>query len=113
MSYYKIFATKGKRYMTENKEFYKKLKDLMIPIAFQSFMMAAVSAGDSAMLGFVDEKAMAAVALAGNIQFVENLFLGSLVCGGTILTAQYWGKCDKNTVERFFGLILKYAIVIA
>lgn len=99
--------------MTENKEFYKKLKDLMIPIAFQSFMMAAVSAGDSAMLGFVDEKAMAAVALAGNIQFVENLFLSSLVCGGTILTAQYWGKGDKNTVGRFFGLILKYAIVIA
>lgn len=85
----------------------------MIPIAFQSFMMAAVSAGDSAMLGFVDEKAMAAVALAGNIQFVENLFLSFLVFGGTILTAQYWGKGDKNTVGRFFGLILKYAIVIA
>lgn len=99
--------------MFKDKEFYKKLRELMIPIAFQSFMLAAVSAGDSAMLGFVDENAMAAVSLAGNIQFVENLFLAAVVCGATILTAQYWGKGDKSMVERIFGLILRYALVIS
>lgn len=97
----------------KDKAFYQKLRELMIPIAFQSFMLAAVSAGDSAMLGFVDENAMAAVSLAGNIQFVENLFLGAVVCGATILTAQYWGKSDKGMVERIFGLILRYALVIS
>lgn len=101
------------RLMNRDKEFYKKLRGLMIPIAFQNFMLAAVSAGDSAMLGFVDENAMAAVSLAGNIQFVENLFLSAIVCGGTIMTAQYWGKGDKNTVGRLFGLILRYAIVVS
>lgn len=85
----------------------------MIPIAFQNFMLAAVSAGDSAMLGFVDENAMSAVSLASNVQFVENLFLSAVVAGGTIMTAQYWGKKDKNTVERLFGLILRYALVIS
>ena len=97
----------------KDREFYKKLRELMLPIAFQSFMLAAVSAGDSAMLGFVDENAMAAVSLAGNIQFVENLFLAAVVCGATILTAQYWGKGDKGMVERIFGLILRYALVIS
>lgn len=97
----------------EKKEFYTKLRGLMIPIAFQNFMLAAVSAGDSAMLGFVDENAMAAVSLAGNIQFVENLFLGALICGATILTAQYWGNKDKGTVERLFGLTLRYSVVIS
>ena len=96
-----------------DKEFYSQLKKLMIPIAFQSFMLAAVSAGDSAMLGFVDQNAMAAVSLAGNIQFVQNLFLAAVVCGATILTAQYWGKGDKAMVERIFGLSLKYALVIS
>lgn len=99
--------------MFKDKEFYKKLRELLIPIAFQSFMLAAVSAGDSAMLGFVDENAMAAVSLAGNIQFVENLFLAAVVCGATILSAQYWGKGDKGMVERIFGLILRYALVIS
>lgn len=99
--------------MTKDKEFKKKLRGLMIPIAFQNLMLAAVSAGDSAMLGFVDESAMSAVSLAGNIQFVENLFLSAVVAGGTIMTAQYWGKKDKNTVERLFGLILRYGLVIS
>ena len=99
--------------MVKDKEFYKNLRGLMIPLAFQNFMLAAVSAGDSAMLGFIDEKAMAAVSLAGNIQFVENLFLSAIVCGGTIMTAQYWGKKDKNTIERLFGLILRYATVVS
>lgn len=96
-----------------DKAFYAQLRSLMIPIALQSFMLAAVSAGDSAMLGFVDENAMAAVSLASNIQFVENLFLAAVVCGATILTAQYWGKGDKGTVARIFGLILRYALVIS
>ena len=96
-----------------DKEFYKKLLELMIPIALQNLMLAAVSAGDAAMLGFVNESAMAAVSLAGNIQFVENLFLGGVVCGATILTAQYWGKGDSSAVERIFGLAMKYALVIS
>lgn len=99
--------------MLKDKNFYARLRELMIPIAFQNFMLAAVSAGDSAMLGFVDENAMAAVSLAGSIQFVENLFLSAIVCGGTIMTAQYWGKGDKSTVGRLFGLILRYALAVS
>ena len=102
-----------KKVFSYDKEFYGKLKELALPIAFQSLMLAAVSAGDAAMLGFVHQDAMAAVSLATNIQFVENLFLAALVCGATILSAQYWGKGDKATVEKVFALILRYALVIA
>ena len=99
--------------MAKDKEFSKKLRSLMIPIAIQNLMLAAVSAGDSAMLGFVNESAMSAVSLASNIQFVQNLFLSAVVVGGTIMTAQYWGKKDKTTVERLFGLLLRYALAIS
>ena len=98
---------------TPDDAFYAKLRELMVPIALQNLMLAAVSAGDAAMLGFVNESAMAAVSLAGNIQFVEHLFLAGVVCGATILTAQYWGKRDQSAVERVFGLALKYALVIS
>lgn len=86
---------------------------MIVPIALQQLLLAAVSAGDSLMLGFVSGDAMAAVSLAANIEFVENLFLSALVGGATILSAQYWGKGDKNTIERIFGLILRYAVVIS
>ncbi len=86
---------------------------LIVPIALQQLLLAAVGAGDSLMLGFVNGDAMAAVSLATNIEFVENLFLSALTGGATILSAQYWGKGDRNTIERIFGLILKYALPIS
>lgn len=86
---------------------------LAVPIALQQLLLAAVSAGDSLMLGLVDGNAMAAVSLASNMEFVENLFLSALVGGATILSAQYWGKGDRGTIERIFGLILRYAAVIS
>lgn len=91
----------------------KKMPSLIVPIAFQQLLLAAVSAGDTVMLGFVNGDAMAAVSLAANIEFVENLFLSALVGGAMILSAQYWGKGDKKTIERIFGLILRYAAVIS
>lgn len=86
---------------------------IALPIAFQQFLLAAVSAGDSLMLGFVNGDAMAAVSLAANVEFIETLFLAALVGGATILSAQYWGKGDKRTIEGIFALILRYAAVIA
>lgn len=96
----------------QNKEFYRELRGLMIPIAIQSFLVAAVSAGDSAMLGFVDETAMAAVALAVNVEFVESLLLSALTGGATIITAQFWAGKNKAAVQRVYCLILRYAVLI-
>lgn len=64
------------------------------------------------MLGFVNGDAMAAVSLAANVEFVENLILSALVGGATILTAQYWGKGDGETIRRIFGLILRWSAII-
>lgn len=94
------------------RDFYVRLRELALPIAFQQFMLAAVSAGDAAMLGFVSQDALAAVSLATQVQFVENLFLGALVSGATLIMAQYQGKGDRRIVQRVFHLILRYAVGI-
>lgn len=62
----------------ENTVFYKKLFTLVLPIAFQQFMLAAVSASDALMLGFVNQDALSAVSLAGQVTFVFNLFSGGI-----------------------------------
>lgn len=96
-----------------DKEFRKKLFSLVIPIAFQQLLLAAVGAGDSMMLGFVNGDAMAAVSLASNIEFIENLFLSASACGITILASQYYGKGDTKTISRMFGFALRYTAVIS
>lgn len=93
-------------------KFFKELSMLMIPIAFQSFMLAAVAASDSIMLGIVSQDALAAVSLASKIQFVQNIGIAGLVGGGMVLSSQYLGKNDKTTVSNIFTLILRYSVLI-
>lgn len=97
---------------TGNKRFIRELSKLMIPIAFQSFMLAAVAASDSIMLGMVSQDALGAVSLASKIQFVQNIGITGLVGGGMVLASQYLGKDDKKTVGNIFTLMLKYSILL-
>lgn len=97
----------------ENKMFFKELNKLMLPIAFQAFMLAAVAASDSIMLGMVSQNALAAVSLASKIQFVQNIGLAALVGAGSILAAQYFGKNDLDKVSKIYSLILRYSIIIS
>ena len=97
----------------EDKEFYQKLAALTLPIAFQSLMLAAVAAGDAVMLGRVEQNSMAAVSLATQIQFVQNMLLSSMVSGMPVLGAQYWGKGDRRTVRDLFNLGLRLNGIIS
>lgn len=98
--------------MDERKVFYHKLWTLVMPIAFQQLMLAAVSASDAIMLGAVKQDSLSAVSLAGQVQFVLNLFLAALTIGTSMFAAQYWGKGDKDAVERIFGIVLKTTFLI-
>ena len=93
----------------DQKEFYKILTRLAVPIALQSLMLAAVAAGDALMLGKVAQNEMTAVSLATQIQFIQNMFLGAITGAGAILGAQYWGKGDKYTLENIFNMILRFS----
>lgn len=48
--------------LIEERNFRKKLLELVLPIAFQQFMLALVSASDAIMLGFVDQTLLSAFA---------------------------------------------------
>lgn len=87
--------------MKLDREFWKKLRSLVFPIAFQQVMLALVSATDAVMLGMLSQDAMSAVSLAGQVQFVFSLYLATMTIGTSMFAAQYWGKRDVDTVERF------------
>lgn len=97
-----------KRYiMNRQNDFIKKLMTLVLPIAFQQFMLALVSASDALMLGALSQDALAAVSLASQIAFVQNLFLAAMTIGLSMFAAQYWGKGEKKEVEKIFAYVLK------
>lgn len=74
-------------------------------------MLAAVSASDALMLGVISQDALSAVSLAGQITFVFNLFMGGLTMGTSILAAQYYGKGDKESIEKIFGYVMRVSFL--
>ena len=90
-----------------DRAYYHKLGRLALPMALQSLMLAAVAAGDAVMLGRVAQNSMAAVSLATQIQFVQNMILASITGAGAILGAQYWGKGDVGTLRKLFNMMLR------
>ena len=96
-----------------DRAFLKHLNSIALPVTLQSFMLAAVAAADSLMLGSLDASYMSAVSQATQIQFVQNMLLSSIVSGCTILGAQYWGKGAKQTVKDIFCMILRLCFYIS
>ena len=91
-----------------NRIFYRKMLTLSLPIIVQSLMLALVAAGDALMLGRVGQNEMAAVSLATQVQFVQNMFLSAIVAAGSILGAQYFGKGDRHTMRELLHLMLRF-----
>jgi putative efflux protein, MATE family len=89
------------------RSFYHALFVLVGPIALQNLITAAVSSADVIMLGYVGQTAIAAVSLAGQIQFVLTLFFTGMSSGLIMLTAQYWGRKDTAAIETLTGIVLR------
>ncbi len=94
-------------------DFNQKLLTLVIPIAFQQFMLALVGASDALMLGMLTQDALSSVSLAGQVTFVENLFFAAMTIGLSMLAAQYWGKRDRAAVERIFAYVMKITVAVS
>ena len=92
--------------------FYKTIIGLVVPMALQNLINVGVTAADVIMLGAVGETALSGASLAGQVQYIMTLFLFGLTSGATVLTAQYWGKGDRKTIEKILGMTVKAAVLV-
>jgi len=95
----------------DNRSFYKKVIILVIPMALQNLINVGVMAADVIMLGKVGEIALSGASLGGQVSFVLNLIMFGLASGASVLTAQYWGKGDTESIEKILGIALKFALL--
>jgi len=84
--------------------FYGQLLTLLLPIVFQNLITSAVTMADVVMLGRVNQTVLSASSLAGQVQFILNIVYFGLASALTILGSQYWGRGDRPTIARIFGI---------
>ena len=97
----------------DKKQFLLYAIQLAFPIMIQNLISTLVNSADTIMLGYVSQTAMAASSLANQYTFVLFCFYYGLSAGTSVLCAQYWGKGDKQTVERILGLASRAVILIS
>ena len=110
--HYKQFAL-CKGIMMEIKNRYDIIVRLVLPIAFQQFMLALVGASDAVMLGRLNQSSMSAVSLATQVTFVFNLFVAAFVIGENMYVARYYGKKDYVHISKVVALVLHISCLVA
>lgn len=99
--------------LADNKNFYRELFSLAVPIGLQNLLVALIGASDALMLGRLAQDAVSAVSLANQVVFIMGLFHAAVVGGGGALIAQYIGKGDKRMAKNLLCMIMKWAFGIS
>lgn len=99
--------------ISSTKAFYKMAFSLVLPMALQNLINVGISSVDVLMLGKVSETVLSAASLAGQVQFIMILLFFGLTSGAAVLTAQYWGKGDKESIIKIMGICMRFSILIA
>lgn len=96
----------------ENRQFYKSLMALVLPITLQNFITNAVNSADVFMLGYVGQTELSAVSLANQFQFLLTGVFFGISSAVVMLASQYWGKKDTDSIQAVMGIAIKIAFVI-
>lgn len=98
--------------LSRDKTFYKGVMAIAVPMALQNMLQSAVGMLDTIMLGQLGEVAMSASSLANQIGFIFMMINYGLTAGAGILTSQYWGKNDTDSIRKVLSLTFRISLGI-
>lgn len=96
-----------------DKQFYKTLITLVLPLIVQQGITSSVSLLDNVMVGRLGTEAISAVAIINQIVTVFNLAIFGGLSGVSIFGAQYCGKRDYDGMRHTFRFKFMFAIIIS
>lgn len=99
--------------MKQDKQFYKRLLVLTLPIVIQNLITTSLNMLDTIMIGSLGEVQLAAVGVANQFYFLYSLLVMGIGAGCSILIAQLWGKKDEAKIHSVLKLGLIAATMFA
>ena len=97
-----------------DREFYRTLMAISIPIMLQNAITNLVSLLDNIMVGAVGTEQMTGVSIVNQVLFVFNLCIFGGLAGAGIFTAQFYGRRDLDGVRHTFRfkLLLSLSLLV-
>lgn len=93
------------------RQFYRQIWGLIVPIVIQNLLSAAVNSADVVMLNYVGQSAISAVSLATQYAQILFMFYYGLGTGASILCAQYYGKGEWEPIRVVEGIAMRFSLI--
>lgn len=96
-----------------NKQFFKNMGKLALPIALQQLLVSCAQLVDTAMVTPLGNVVVSAVGVSSRWIFLMNLFYFGISSGSAALISQFWGAKDKKHILRSYGVALIFGTCVA
>ncbi|GHU10485.1 MATE family efflux transporter [Spirochaetia bacterium] len=90
----------------KDKEFYKTVLKIAVPVVLQSIITIAVNMTDTVMLGIYGETQISASSQANELINLFQILCFGVGGGAAVLTAQYWGSKDIPSLKKVISIML-------
>ena len=87
-----------------NREFYRTVAVLALPLLLQNAVSTFVNLLDNLMVGALGDSAISGVYMGSQSQTLLQLFSGGIEGAILILSAQYWGKGDRGSIKKIVSI---------
>jgi len=97
----------------KDRQFYKNVAKIGIPIALQGLITTGVNMMDTIMIGKVGETALSAVSLANQFITIFHIFCMGIGMGASVLVARYYGMQDKKSLKSTVTIMLRLVLAMS
>lgn len=97
--------------LTRDKNYYRSLVVLAVPVALQNLITFLVTFADNLMVNSLGDGAVSGVYMGSQIQTLLQMFSGGIGGAIVILSAQYWGKKDITSIKKITSVGMRFALV--
>ncbi|MBC5996602.1 MATE family efflux transporter [Romboutsia ilealis] len=99
--------------IVKDKNFYKKILQIGVPISLQGLITFSVNMTDTMMLGSLGEVILSASSLANQFCLIFLIINYGLGGGSGVLTGQFWGQKDTDSINKTLSILLRFSLIFA
>ena len=100
-------------WLVRDKDFYKRLFLLALPMAGQSILTFSVGLTDNIMVGQLGDTALSGVYMANQWTALLQKFIQGFCTASLVIATQYWGRRDTESIKTISAMTAKFCLVTA
>lgn len=100
------------RWLTSDRSYYRDLVWLALPVAAQGLIAFLATFADNLMVSSLGDGAVSGVYFASQVNILVQMFASGLATVIVILSAQYWGRGDTDTIKTIMAIGVRLSALV-